>query len=254
MAERCVDLLEVALVLEQFQNILGPELKGRMNSFFNLMQVVTGDSHKIDEVMHRVEEMIHSVESVPFDLFDKRRQTSWETVMSRFNETVVQIEEMTKLFIDASFSNLRSAEAAFELLQKFKNIKSRAIINKQMMDKFSDVLKQYLATSLLSAYFRGYSIELQKVKEIFEKNQSSPPYSKNMPPVSGSISWCDSLFHRIKKPIVRFKAMPEMDSELGKSVTREYMALGKAMKAYKDKVYMITIIIYSLIPAVQDME
>lgn len=28
MAERCVDLYDVAQVLEQFHNILGPELKG----------------------------------------------------------------------------------------------------------------------------------------------------------------------------------------------------------------------------------
>lgn len=145
MAERCADLLEVGQVLEQFQNILGPELKGNshLHHFLIAVAAVTGDSHKIDEVLQRVEEMIHSIESVPFDLFDKRRQTSWETVMTRFNETVSQIEEMTKQFIDASFNNLRSAEAAFDLLQKFKNIKSRAIINKQMMDKFSDVLKQY---------------------------------------------------------------------------------------------------------------
>jgi dynein heavy chain len=199
MAERCIDLLEITQVLEQFQNILGPELKGEMlyNVISNIYIAVTGDSHRIDEVLHRVEEMVHSIESVPFDLFDKRRQTSWETVMNRFHENEAQIAEMTKQFIDISFSNLRSSEAAFELLQKFKNLKSRAIINKQMMDKFSDVLKQY-------------SIELQKVKEIFESNQSSPPFSKNMPPIAGSISWCDSLFYRVKKPIIRFKTMPGM--------------------------------------------
>ena len=123
MAERCTDLYNVAQVLEEFHNILGPELKA-----------VTGESHQIDDVLQRVKEMIHSIESVPFDVFDKRYQTSWETVMSRFNETVQQVEEMTKQFIDASFNHLRSAEGAFDLLQNFKNLKSRAAIEKQMND------------------------------------------------------------------------------------------------------------------------
>lgn len=44
-----------------------------------------------------------------FDMFDKRHQTSWETVMSKFNDRVIQIEEMTKKFINGAFSHLRSA-------------------------------------------------------------------------------------------------------------------------------------------------
>lgn len=141
--------------------------------------------------------MIHSIESVEFDVFDKRYQTSWETVMSKFNERVTQIEEMTKKFIDGAFSHLRSAEGAFDLLQNFKNLKSRAVINKQMMDKFSDVLKRY-------------SIELQRTKEIFEENMNSPPIAKSQPPIAGAINWSRQLFYRIKKPIVRFKTMPGM--------------------------------------------
>ena len=34
----------------------------------------------------------------------------------------------------------RSAEGAFDLLQKFKHIQTRDSINKQLMDKFSDIL------------------------------------------------------------------------------------------------------------------
>ena len=226
MAERCGDLLQVAQVLEQFKNILGPELKA-----------VTGDTQHIDFVLQRIEEMIHLIEYFQFDIFDKRYQTSWETVMTKFNENVLQIEEMTKQFIDQSFSNLRSAEGAFELLQNFKSLKSRTTINKQMMDKFSDVLKQY-------------SIELQKIKEIFEINQSSPPFTKNQPPVAGAISWCRSLFHKIKKPIVKFKTLPGnlifnysyllfielMESDLGKAISKDYLTLGKQMRDFENKV------------------
>jgi dynein heavy chain len=56
--------------------------------------------------------------------------------MSRFREQIIQIEEMAKQFIDASFKKLRSAEGAFDLLQNIKNIKSRESINKQLMGKW----------------------------------------------------------------------------------------------------------------------
>lgn len=72
--------------------------------------------------------MLHSIETVAFDIFDKRYQTGWENTMSRFNHNVALIEDTVKQFIDASFNNLRSAEGAFELLQKFKNIKSRYVV------------------------------------------------------------------------------------------------------------------------------
>ena len=49
-----------------------------------------------------------------------------------------------KRFIDESFKTLRSAEGAFDLLLKFKHIKSREAINNQMMRKFNDILAQYM--------------------------------------------------------------------------------------------------------------
>lgn len=69
--------------------------------------------------------MLHAIETVAFDIFDKRYQAGWEATMTRFNNNVSLIEDTAKQFIDASFHNLRSAEGAFELLQNFKNIKSR---------------------------------------------------------------------------------------------------------------------------------
>lgn len=53
------------------------------------------------------------------------------------------IEKEAKHFIDESFKTLRSAEAAFDMLLKFKHIRSREAINRQMMMKFNDILAQY---------------------------------------------------------------------------------------------------------------
>lgn len=46
-------------------------------------------------------------------------------------------------FIDESFMTLRSAEVAFDMLMKYKQMQIRETINKQLMEKFRDVLEQY---------------------------------------------------------------------------------------------------------------
>ena len=97
-----------------------------------------------------------------------------------------QIERATRAFIDSSFKKLRNAEAAFELLQNFKSIKSEGAINKQMMDKFNDILEQF-------------SREIDVTRDIFEANKATPPVTRNQPPVAGAINWSRSLFQRIRK-------------------------------------------------------
>ncbi|KAI8847268.1 dynein heavy chain and region D6 of dynein motor-domain-containing protein [Chytridium lagenaria] len=164
MSLRCGDLLEIADVMEQFYSIFGPELKA-----------VTGDPQQIDEVIKRVEALIVPFEGVPFDVFRKRSraennnflfflfflelegyQGAWEALMSRFREQIVQIEDMAKQFIDASFKKLRSAEGAFDLLQNIKNIKSRESINAQLMGKWYEILDQYAReVDIIEDIFRG---------------------------------------------------------------------------------------------------
>ncbi|KAJ1570092.1 Dynein heavy chain 10, axonemal, partial [Nowakowskiella sp. JEL0078] len=214
MASRCGDIYEIAEVMEQFYNIFGPELKA-----------VTGDPQQIDEVIKRVEALVVPFEQAPFDIFNKRHQGSWESLMLRFREQILQIEDMAKQFIDASFKKLRSAEGAFDLLQNIKNIKSRQSINNQLMGKWYEILDQYAR-------------EVDIIEEIFKTNKEAPPVTKNQPKVAGAIAWSRSLFYRIKKTIVRFQSMQEMlASEQGRSVTRKYITVAKTMREYEDGLY-----------------
>ena len=80
---------------------------------------MTGDSQGIDEVLSRVDSLVVPLETVAYGIFDRGFQSSWEAVMLRFNEDVSKIEDVTKTFINESFKKLRSAEGAFDLLQKF---------------------------------------------------------------------------------------------------------------------------------------
>lgn len=63
--------------------------------------------------------------------------------MDWFHREVTAIENEARHFIDDSFKTLRSAEGAFDMLLKFRHIRSREAINSQMMKKFNDILLQF---------------------------------------------------------------------------------------------------------------
>ncbi|KAE8635010.1 hypothetical protein XENTR_v10002490 [Xenopus tropicalis] len=210
----CQDLYNILQVLEEFCNIFGPELKA-----------VTGDPKRIDDVLRRVDGLVRPMENLSFDPFNIKNSQQWKMVMEDFKNEVHAIEGEAINFIDESFKTLRSAEAAFDMLLKFKHIRSREAINKQMMMKFNDILEQYAK-------------EVDIVNSLFLKHLDNPPLYKNHPPVAGSIYWERSLFYRIKHTIVRFLEMEEMLScERGKAAKAKYLEVARKMKEYEDKKY-----------------
>ncbi|CAB1437042.1 unnamed protein product [Pleuronectes platessa] len=132
MASICQDLNNVLQVLEEFYNIFGPELKS-----------VTGDYKRIDEVLCTVEGLVLPIEGVNFNPFNMCKKSSWKTIMKDFDTTSHAIEGEAINFIDQSFKTLRSSAAGFDMLLKFKHIRSREVISKHLMRKFNDILAQY---------------------------------------------------------------------------------------------------------------
>ncbi|KAL3856163.1 hypothetical protein ACJMK2_010948 [Sinanodonta woodiana] len=214
MSKICLDLYNVAQVLEEFYNIFGPELKA-----------VTGDPKRIEEVLVRVNALVKPLEEVAFDPFVIKHQSQWQNVMDRFDHEVEAIEGEAKMFIDESFQSLRSAEGAFDMLLNFKHIRSREAINAQMMQKFRDILVQYQK-------------EVDLMDKLFQENKDNPPLHKNHSPIAGAIFWERSLFHRVKHVIIRFQSLEDMmTSEMGKQTRAKYLSVGKQMKAYEDMKY-----------------
>ncbi|KAJ3602265.1 hypothetical protein NHX12_030024 [Muraenolepis orangiensis] len=211
MASICQDLDYVLQTLEEFSNIFGPELKA-----------VTGDPKRIDDVLRRVGRLAVPIQEVTFLPFSILNRSSWNVIMQDFNTKAFEEEAIS--FIDQSFKKLRSATAAFEMLLKFKHIRSREALNNQMMKKFNDILAQYCK-------------EVDMISENFDAHKELPPLN-NQPPVAGAISWERLLFRRIKSPILCFQEMGEMlDSEEGKEAKEKYLEVGKRMRAYEVQKY-----------------
>lgn len=52
--------------------------------------------------------------------------------------------------------------------------------------------------------FARYSGFIQKIEEEYKKKYMSPPIVRNLPIVSGSITWSRHLFHRASTPMEQF--------------------------------------------------
>ncbi|XP_069379878.1 dynein axonemal heavy chain 10 isoform X1 [Paralichthys olivaceus] len=212
MASICQDLYNVLQVLEEFYNIFGPELKS-----------VTGEHKRIDEVLCRVEGLVVPIEGVNFNPFNMCKKSSWKMIMKDFDTTAQAIEGEAINFIDQSFKTLRSSAAAFDMLLKFKHIRSREAISKHLMRKFNDILAQYCK-------------EVDSIHEIFKANKDKPPLNKDEPPVAGSISWVRSLLFRIKHTILTFLEVPEiMESNQSKVAKDKYVQVAIQFRDYELK-------------------
>ena len=54
---------------------------------------------------------------------------------------------------------------------------------------------------------------------LFEECRDDPPLYKNQTPVAGAIYWEKSLFHRMKRTVLRFMTLKAMmETEQGKAV------------------------------------
>jgi len=138
---------------------------------------------------------------------------------------VVDIEGMIKTFIDSSFKKLRSSEKAFQVLQHFKEIKSREAIERQMSEKFSDIVRQFLK-------------ELRESQDIFQAQRANPPINRNMPDVAGKIQWSRALFGRVKRVMIKLQTHPGMQvTEEGSLSSQKYIAFGKEVRSFEQELF-----------------
>lgn len=102
-----------------------------------------GSANEVDRLLVKIYILTKPFSEIEFDPFKLSNERHWTSIMNTFWSDVESLETAVKAFVDTSFKNLRSAEGAFEMLMRFKNIKSREAINEQMMSKFGDILTQY---------------------------------------------------------------------------------------------------------------
>jgi dynein heavy chain len=126
------DMRTVCVTLKEFYSLLGPDLKA-----------VTGDADSIDEQKNKIITEVAKLEGFVYDVFDPKYHEEWKELYKAFEDAMKQSDSSCQHLINNSFLKLKSSEGAFDLLNKFKNIKTRKAIEDQLTNKYTDVLLGY---------------------------------------------------------------------------------------------------------------
>jgi dynein heavy chain len=136
-----------------------------------------------------------------------------------FNVDVSSVETILQKYIDKNFEVISNIEEHLKLLRKFKTIIHR------------DNLRQNLAAKY-AILFQHYQVQIVSIEEQYHKNKSSPPIVRNLPTVSGSITWSRHLFHRISVPMEQFP--PEFPKQRDyKRPVKQYNKIGYTLFSYE---------------------
>jgi len=154
MSQICDDLIQMSSNLNQFYDIFGSEMKA-----------VTGDEQMVDRVLEHVSNLKKSFSTCQFDIFDRDNSQQWRLFIEEFKHRSSIIEHEAKGFIHASFTQLRSAETALDMLMKFQKIDTTHVLAYEMIRQFSAILLQYCK-------------EVDSIYDLFIKYKKNPPISK----------------------------------------------------------------------------
>jgi len=109
----------------------------------------------VDDALKNAYMLVKPFVEVEFDPFLAANGKLWTNLLEQLRKDVRILESEATSFIDEAFTTVKSAEAAFEMLMKFKHIETRDGIHAKLMKKFEDTLMIYIQ-------------EVRSVKEFYE--------------------------------------------------------------------------------------
>jgi dynein heavy chain len=114
------------------------------------------DPARIDSIVECVSQLLDPVKNAENDAFNEFSRDSWDAILTWFRNEVKRLEAQAEIFIDECFHALIRAEDGLAMLMKFRNMKTRESVQRQLATKFDVIMQQF-------------SKEVNEVEEIFNK-------------------------------------------------------------------------------------
>ena len=218
--ERCYDILHVTSTIQQFNQLENCKLGGTKGKYLTeSTKAVYNEFIVSTKIFNNIEYDIMNTDSKQFekDFFVFRNKTK-------------ELERRLASIITQSFDDVDTLIDKFKLLDSFEILLKRPIIQDELERKHIILLE-------------AYKNDLKTVQAIFlenkaliDKNDSQAPIFNNLPPVSGALTWTQSLEFRINEP---YNKLLKLDSDLVekeefKDVEKLYQTISKMLRDYKE--------------------
>ncbi|OWF42162.1 dynein heavy chain 8, axonemal-like [Mizuhopecten yessoensis] len=158
-----------------------------------------------------------SLRKKPYDILDHRK-LDFDNDFDDFKRQLGDLESGIQKFMEGSFSKITSASQALTLLTRFESLELPRL---KIEEKYTTIMVQYGG-------------EIEEIRKLYMKCKEDPPIPRNMPPVSGKITWARQLSQRIEVPMNIFaKRASCLKSDDAKRIIRNYNRMMRVLLEYE---------------------
>lgn len=180
-------------------------------------------SHRVEgmaELMSIYDAAVANMISKPYELLDYDKLAFEEDRLS-FDASIREVERLLVRFINASFETISSTDASLRVLQQLQAVLDRPLLKDDINSK-------------LVVVFHNYGLDLETVRRMYEKQKGAPPTVRNVPPVTGAITWARQLMRRIEEPMLKFQANSGlMNTKEAKKIVRTYNRIARTVVEFE---------------------
>ena len=199
---RGVKLIDMFSTIRQFESLASHKLEGMENLISDFRRII-----------HDFRGRRHPLLAYQNNKFDRD--------YVEFNVKISDLESALQQFINQSFENITSISNSLNLLRKFQQILQRDNLKSDLDDKFNII-------------FQNYGLELEQVQHLYEKHKHNPPFPRNLPPVSGNITWSRHLLKRIEDPMKKFESNQNvLSTKDAKKIIKTYNKVARTLVAFE---------------------
>lgn len=218
--ERCYDILHVTSTIQQFNKLENCKLGGTKGKY-----LTESTKAVYNEFLMASKTFGH----IEYDIMDTNCK-KFEADFFVFRNKTKELERRLASIITQSFDDLDTLMDKFKLLDSFEILLRRPIIQGELERKHIVLLEAYKND------LKVVQSTFLENKTLVDKNDAQASIFNNLPPVSGALTWAQSLETRITEP---YNKLLKLDSDLiekeeFKDVEKLYDSISKMLRDYKE--------------------
>ena len=179
--ERCHDILDLTKTIIQFSKLSKIEIGCTKGKTLTI---------SIQQIFLDFQRSVNTMKSIQYDIMDVEA-SKFDSDYFDFKQCVQEIERRLGAVICLGLDDCTTVYGKFQLLKSFDDdILDRSVIKEELEGKLIELI-------------HAFGQDLKNVQEIFIVHRDMPPQdtTRNLPPISGSLTWCRGLLQRVKLPM-----------------------------------------------------
>jgi len=217
-SERCQDIMHLTSTIMQFSQLQRIDIGNTKGKTLTA---------SVMQIYSEFTKAVETFTSVPYDIMDIEKR-EFDDDFYKFRQRIKELERRIASILTQGFDDSDTIIGKFKLLDSFKSLLNRPIIQDELEKKHITLLELYKQD------LKTVGTLFMEGKALVDKADERSPIFKNLPPISGALSWTNGLLERIKEPMDKLSVLSQsiQDREEFKDVQKLYASLCKNLKDY----------------------